>query len=179
MVLIKDYTEIFYMTDEGDMPSIQCKTSLRGPKSMGKVDCLSLIFIDFYVPGLTPRLSSSETWLHLSVDRALFAECLLTTLWSVRISQKTTVYGYYCQYYSKHWAIEQWQSLSACNKAVAESQKVSGFRWGSAVYLCSPCCLLQSTILFGVLVYPEDRKNTFLRKFGWLSQDCSALYHKR
>jgi hypothetical protein len=38
--LIEDYTEIFYMTDEGDVPSIQCKMSLRGPKCMRKVDGL-------------------------------------------------------------------------------------------------------------------------------------------
>jgi hypothetical protein len=28
--LIEDYTEIFYMIDEGDITSIQCKMSLRG-----------------------------------------------------------------------------------------------------------------------------------------------------
>jgi hypothetical protein len=32
--LIKDYTEIFYVIDKGDIPSIQCKTRLGGPKSM-------------------------------------------------------------------------------------------------------------------------------------------------
>jgi hypothetical protein len=40
------------MIDKGDIPSIQCKMSLGGPKSMRKVDGLSLIFIDFYVPAL-------------------------------------------------------------------------------------------------------------------------------
>jgi hypothetical protein len=44
--LIEDYTEIFYMTDEGDVPSVQYKMSLRGPKPMRTVDDLSLIFID-------------------------------------------------------------------------------------------------------------------------------------
>jgi hypothetical protein len=44
--------EIFYMIDEGDIPSVQCKMSLRGPKSARKVDGLGLIFIDFYVPGM-------------------------------------------------------------------------------------------------------------------------------
>jgi hypothetical protein len=48
--LIEDYTRIFYMTDTEDIPSTQCKMSLRGPKSMRKVDCLSLAFIDFYIP---------------------------------------------------------------------------------------------------------------------------------
>jgi hypothetical protein len=40
--------------------------SLMGPKSMSKVDALSLIIIDFYVPALTPRLNSTETSLQLS-----------------------------------------------------------------------------------------------------------------
>jgi hypothetical protein len=30
---IEEYTEIFYMIDEGDIPSIQCKMTLKGPKS--------------------------------------------------------------------------------------------------------------------------------------------------
>jgi hypothetical protein len=46
--LIEDYTEILYMIDKGDIPPIQCKMSLRGPRSMRKVDGPSLIFIDFY-----------------------------------------------------------------------------------------------------------------------------------
>jgi hypothetical protein len=64
--LIEDNTEIFYMIDERDVPSVQCKRSLRRPKSMRKVDCLSLIFIDLYVPVLTPSLNSTETLLQLS-----------------------------------------------------------------------------------------------------------------
>jgi hypothetical protein len=35
--LIEDYTEIIYMFDKGDIPSIQCNMSLRGPKSMRKL----------------------------------------------------------------------------------------------------------------------------------------------
>jgi hypothetical protein len=31
--LIEDDTEIFYMIDKRDIPTIQCKMSLRGPKS--------------------------------------------------------------------------------------------------------------------------------------------------
>jgi hypothetical protein len=65
--LIEDYTEIFYIIDEGDIPSILRNISLRGPQSMRKVDGPSLIFIDFYVPALTPRLSSNETSLHDSL----------------------------------------------------------------------------------------------------------------
>jgi hypothetical protein len=64
--LNEDYTEIFYMIDEGDIPSSQCKMSLRGPKSMRKVDGLSHMFIDFYFPALTPRLSGTEISLQLN-----------------------------------------------------------------------------------------------------------------
>jgi hypothetical protein len=54
------------MTDEADIPSIQCKMSPRGPKSMRKVGGLSLTFIYFYVPALAPRLNSTEISLQLS-----------------------------------------------------------------------------------------------------------------
>jgi hypothetical protein len=59
--LNEDYTEIFYMIDKEDILSIQCKMSVRGPKSMRKVDGLSLSLIDFYVSALTPRLNITET----------------------------------------------------------------------------------------------------------------------
>jgi hypothetical protein len=39
---------------------------------MSKVDGLSLIFINFYVPALTPRLSSAEISLQLSENVTLF-----------------------------------------------------------------------------------------------------------
>jgi hypothetical protein len=67
------------MIDEGDIQSIQCKMSLRGPESMTKVDGLSLIFIDFYVSQLTPRLNSTETSLQLSENITLFAVCHIYT----------------------------------------------------------------------------------------------------
>jgi hypothetical protein len=70
--LIEDYTQIFYMIHKGDIPSIQCKMSLMRPKSMRKVDGLSLIFIDFYVPALT-RLNSNENLLQLSENTVPFA----------------------------------------------------------------------------------------------------------
>jgi hypothetical protein len=56
--ITKDYTR-YFMVDKEDIPSIQCKMSLRGHKSVGKVDDLSLIFNDFYVPVLTPHLSNT------------------------------------------------------------------------------------------------------------------------
>jgi hypothetical protein len=61
------------MIDEGGFPSIQCKVSLMGPKCMRNVDGLSLIFIVFYTPALTPRLNSTETSLQLSQNITLFA----------------------------------------------------------------------------------------------------------
>jgi hypothetical protein len=43
--LIEDYTEIFYVIDEGDIPSIQCKMSLRGPKFMTVDSQLTVLLI--------------------------------------------------------------------------------------------------------------------------------------
>jgi hypothetical protein len=77
--LIEEYTEIFHMIDKGDIPSIQCKMSLRRPKSMRKVDYLSLILIHFYVPALTRRFNSTETSLQLSENITLFAVCRIYT----------------------------------------------------------------------------------------------------
>jgi hypothetical protein len=77
--LIEDYTEIFYMIAEGDIPSMQCNLNLRGPKSMRKVDDLSLIFIDFCVPTLTSSLNSSDTSLQLSENLTLYAVCRIYT----------------------------------------------------------------------------------------------------
>jgi hypothetical protein len=71
--LVEDYTEVFYMIDEGDIPSVQCKMSLRGPKSMREVDGPSFIFIDFNVPALTPRLNRIQITLRFSKNITLFA----------------------------------------------------------------------------------------------------------
>jgi hypothetical protein len=67
------------MTDKGDIPSIQCKITLRGAKSMRTVDRLSLIFTDFCVPAHTLHLSSTETSLQLSENTTLFALCHIYT----------------------------------------------------------------------------------------------------
>jgi hypothetical protein len=67
------------MIDEGDIPSIQCKISLREPKSVRTVGGLSLIFIDFYVSAFTPCLHSIETSLQVSEDITLFAVSHLYT----------------------------------------------------------------------------------------------------
>jgi hypothetical protein len=77
--LIGDYTQIFYMTDEGDIPYIQCKMNLKRPKSIRKEDGLSLIFIDFYVTALKPHLNSTEISLKLSKNIILFAVCHIYT----------------------------------------------------------------------------------------------------
>jgi hypothetical protein len=40
---------------------------------MREIDCLSLVFIDFYVPALTPRLDCIKAALQLSENIALLA----------------------------------------------------------------------------------------------------------
>jgi hypothetical protein len=77
--LIKDHTEIFYIIYKWNVPSIQCKERLWGSNSMREVDCLNLVFIDFYVPALTPRLDCIKTALQLSENIALLALCLIQT----------------------------------------------------------------------------------------------------
>jgi hypothetical protein len=62
------------MIVEKDTSSIQCKI-LRGSKSVRKVDGLRLIFIDLYVPALTPRLNCTETSLQTSEDITYFVFC--------------------------------------------------------------------------------------------------------
>jgi hypothetical protein len=56
---------------------------------MRKVDGLSLIFIDFYVPALTPRLNSSYISLQLSQELS----CKLRTAYkpSARTKQKAVL----------------------------------------------------------------------------------------
>jgi hypothetical protein len=73
--LLEDYTEILYIIDERDIPSIQCKMNLSALKSKRKVDSLILILIDFYVPALTPRLSVTKNSLQLSENINLFEVC--------------------------------------------------------------------------------------------------------
>jgi hypothetical protein len=68
------------MIDEGDIPSIECKMSHRGPKSMRKVDGLSLNFINFYFPAFIPRLNIIKTSLQLSDKRIFFAVCRIKAL---------------------------------------------------------------------------------------------------
>jgi hypothetical protein len=49
------------MIDKGDIPFIQSNMSLRGPKSMRKVDGPGLIFVDFDVPALRHHCSFLRT----------------------------------------------------------------------------------------------------------------------
>jgi hypothetical protein len=67
------------MVDKWDILSIQCKMSLGGPKWMRKIDGLTLIFIHFYVPKLTPHLNSTENSLQLSENITLLAVCRIYT----------------------------------------------------------------------------------------------------
>jgi hypothetical protein len=69
--LIKDHTEIFYIIYKWNVPSIQCKTTLWCSNSMREVDCQSLVFINFYVPALTPCLDCIKTTLQLFENIAL------------------------------------------------------------------------------------------------------------
>jgi hypothetical protein len=49
--LVEDYTQLFYMIDEGGITFIFRKMNLTGPKCIrAKVDGLSLILTEFYVP---------------------------------------------------------------------------------------------------------------------------------
>jgi hypothetical protein len=66
---------MFYTIHDGDILPIHCKMNLSRPKTMSKVDGLSLILINFYVPALTPHLNSSENLLQLSKNTILFAVC--------------------------------------------------------------------------------------------------------
>jgi hypothetical protein len=66
---------MFYIIDEGDIPSIQCKMRFGVPKSMRKVDGLRLIFIDFDVTELTQRLNNTENSLQLSENMTVFKVC--------------------------------------------------------------------------------------------------------
>jgi hypothetical protein len=48
--LVKDYTKVFNMNQEEDIPPYQCEMKLRWAKSMREVYGLSFIFIDFNEP---------------------------------------------------------------------------------------------------------------------------------
>jgi hypothetical protein len=87
------------MIDKGNIPSIQCKMSFRGPKSMRKVNGMSLIFFDFYVPVLTPRLSSSETSLELSENITLCSLSRIYRCHQQRDVDRHQVFGVYHTYY--------------------------------------------------------------------------------
>jgi hypothetical protein len=77
--LIEDYTKIFYMAHENYISSVQCKMCLREPECMRKVDELSFMIIDFYVPALIQRLNNTETSMQLSENITLFAVCRIYT----------------------------------------------------------------------------------------------------
>jgi hypothetical protein len=70
---------MFYVIEKWVIPFVQSKMSLRGPKTMRKVDDLSLIFFYFYVPALTPFPNSTDASLRLSENITLFAVCRIYT----------------------------------------------------------------------------------------------------
>jgi hypothetical protein len=72
--------------------------SHRGPKSMRKVDDLSLIFIDFYVPALTPHLNSTESSLQPSENIILFVVCRMYRCHQQRDLDGHQVFGSYHLY---------------------------------------------------------------------------------
>jgi hypothetical protein len=55
--LIGNYTRIFYSAEEGEIPLVQYKMSLKVPLSMRCADDLSIIFNDFYVLSFTACLN--------------------------------------------------------------------------------------------------------------------------
>jgi hypothetical protein len=55
--LVEDYIQIFYMNEEGDIPSVQCEMNLKWSKSVREVDGPRFIIIDFNVPALSTRLN--------------------------------------------------------------------------------------------------------------------------
>jgi hypothetical protein len=63
------------MLCEGNVPSIQRKTSPNQFSSMGEVDGLGFSLIDYCVPALTPRLQRSEAALKLSENITSLAIC--------------------------------------------------------------------------------------------------------
>jgi hypothetical protein len=61
----------FSRLTKGIFRPFNIKVSCRWPKSMRKVDGLSLVLIDFYVLALMPCLNTSETLLQLSENNLL------------------------------------------------------------------------------------------------------------
>jgi hypothetical protein len=92
--LIEDYSKTFYIIDKGNIPSIECRTSLTEPKSIRNIDNLSLIFIDFYDPALTPVHSSIEISLQLS-ENITFAVCWVYTGVINKETDRHQVFGGY------------------------------------------------------------------------------------
>jgi hypothetical protein len=55
--LVEDYTEIFYMTREGDAPSVQYEMNFRWSKSIREIEGPSFILINFNIPALAPGIN--------------------------------------------------------------------------------------------------------------------------
>jgi hypothetical protein len=72
-ILVEDYTEVFYMTHKGDVPSDECEMNHRWSKSIREGDGQSFILIGFNVPALAPCLNLIQTALQLCENKTLFA----------------------------------------------------------------------------------------------------------
>jgi hypothetical protein len=59
------YTSYITWLAKGIFRPLSVRWASRGPNSMRKVDDLSLIFVDFYVPALKVRLNDTENLLQL------------------------------------------------------------------------------------------------------------------
>jgi hypothetical protein len=59
--ITEDYTEIFHLSNEEDVPPIQCQATLDHLTSTREADGFNIIFSYFYVPALTPCFSFIET----------------------------------------------------------------------------------------------------------------------
>jgi hypothetical protein len=71
--LIEDYTEIFYTIYKLNVSSVQSKMEFRRSTTARKVDPLSLFFINFNIPTLTPGLHWAETTLDFSDNKTLLS----------------------------------------------------------------------------------------------------------
>jgi hypothetical protein len=54
--LMENYVNILNTIHERNVQSVHCKKRVRWSNSMGELACPSLVFIEFYVPALTPGL---------------------------------------------------------------------------------------------------------------------------
>jgi hypothetical protein len=74
--LVKHYSGEFYVIYEGNVTSVLCEMNLRWSKSIREVDGPSFILIDFNIPALSPRLSSTQSPLKLQSQSHFSADSM-------------------------------------------------------------------------------------------------------